>query len=101
MVDQALRDPISVKMLKTNGDRLMELTGERPSRKLGYVLHALLEEALDDSTVNTVEYMEKRGVELFALPELELKGLAEAGKQKQAEEEARAIKDIQREHKVG
>jgi hypothetical protein len=40
-------------------------------------------------------------MELFALPELELKGLAEAGKQKQAEEEAQAIKDIQREHKVG
>jgi len=101
MVDQALRDPISVKMLKTNGDRLMELTGERPGRKLGYVLNALLEEALDDSAKNTVEYMEKRGVELFALPEAELQALAEAGKQKQAEEEAAAIKDIQREHRVG
>ncbi len=101
MVDEALRDPISVKMLKTNGDRLMELTGERPGRKLGYVLHALLEEALDDSTKNTVEYMEKRGIELFALPEAELQQLAEAGKQKQAQEEAQAIKDIQREHKVG
>jgi len=100
MVDEALRDPISVKMLKTNGDRLMELTGERPGRKLGYVLHALLEEALEDSTKNTVDYMEKRGVELFALPEAELIALAEAGKAKQAAEEAAAIKDIQRVHKV-
>lgn len=101
MVDEALRDPISVKMLKTDGDRLMELTGEKPGRKLGWVLHALLEEALDDSTKNTVEYMEERGLELFALPEEELKILAEAGKQKQAKEEAAALKDIQREHKVG
>jgi len=100
MVDEALRDPISVKMLKTNGDRLMELTGERPGRKLGWVLHALLEEALEDSDKNTVEYMENRGVELFALPEDELKQLAEAGKQKQAKEEAAALKDIKREHKV-
>jgi putative nucleotidyltransferase with HDIG domain len=101
MVDEALRDPISVKMLKTNGDRLMELTGERPGRKLGYVLHALLEEALEDSTKNTVDYMEQRGVELFSLPEDELIKLAEAGKAKQAAEEAAALKDIQRTHKVG
>lgn len=101
MVDQALRDPISVKLLKTNGDRLMELTGEKPGRKLGYVLHALLEEVLDDPTRNTVEYMEKRGVELYKLPEEEVKLLAEAGKEKQAHEEAKAIKDIERQHKVG
>ena len=101
MVDQALSDPISVKLLKTNGDRLMELTGERPGRKLGYVLHALLEEALDDPAKNTVTYMEKRGVELYKLEENELQVLAEAGKAKQAAEEAAAIKDIRREHKVG
>jgi len=100
MVDEALRDPISVKLLKTNGDRLMQLTGEKPGRKLGWVLHALLEEALEDSTKNTTEYMEKRGVELFSLPEEELRALAEAGKQKQAEEEAAALKDIQREHRI-
>jgi soluble cytochrome b562 len=88
-------------MLKTNGDRLMELTGERPGRKLGYVLHALLEEALENSTKNTVDYMEQRGVELFSLPEDELIKLAEAGKAKQAAEEAAALKDIQRTHKVG
>ena len=101
MVDEALRDPISVKLLKTNGDRLMKLTGERPGRKLGYVLHALLEEALEDPTKNTVEYMEKRGVELYKLEKETLKTMAEAGKAKQAEEEAKALKDIQREHKVG
>ena len=101
MVDQALRDPISVKLLKTNGDRLMELTGEKPGRKLGWVLHALLEEALEDPSKNTVIYMEKRGVELFSLPDQELKLLAQAGKQKQADEEAAALKDIKREHKIG
>ena len=101
MVDEALRDPISVKMLKTNGDRLMELTGEKPGRKLGWVLHALLEEALEDSTKNNVNYMEARGVELFKVTEEELKQLAEAGKQKQAKEEEAALKDIKREHKVG
>ncbi len=101
MVDEALRDPISVKMLKVNGDRIMELSGEKPGKKLGYVLHALLEEALEDSSKNTTEYMEERALELLNLPEEELIKLAEAGKQRQAEEEAAALKDIAREHKVG
>jgi poly(A) polymerase/tRNA nucleotidyltransferase (CCA-adding enzyme) len=101
MVDEALRDPISVKMLKVNGDRIMEMTGEKPGKRLGYVLHALLEEALEDSTKNTAQYMEKRAIELLDLPESDLVELAEAGKRRQAEEEAQALRDIAREHKVG
>lgn len=101
MVDEALREPISVKLLKINGDRIMELSGEKPGRRLGYILHALLEEALDDASKNTEEYMEKRALELLKLPEDELIGLAEAGKKRQAEEEESALKDIAREHKVG
>lgn len=100
MVDEALRDPISVKMLKINGDRIMELTDEKPGKRLGYVLHALLEEALDDSSKNTAEYMERKALELLSLTETELMALAEAGKQKQAAEEAQALKDIAREHRV-
>lgn len=101
MVDEALRDPISVKMLKVNGDRIMVMTGEKPGKRLGYVLHALLEEALDDSTKNTTEYMEKRALELLKMDEAALIELAEAGKKRQAEEEAQALRDIAREHKVG
>jgi len=101
LVDQALRDPISVKMLKIDGTRIMELTGEKPGRMLGYVLHALLEEALEDANKNTAEYMERRALELMQLPEEKLIILAEAGKQKQASEEAAALKDIAREHHVG
>lgn len=101
MVDEALRDPISVKMLKIDGTRLMELSGEKPGRKLGYVLHALLEETLEDTTKNTEEYLEKRSMELLQLPDASLIELAEAGKRKQAAEEALALKDIAREHNVG
>jgi len=35
MVEEALRDPISVKMLKIHGDRIMEITSEKPSKKIG------------------------------------------------------------------
>lgn len=101
MVDEALRDPISVKLLKINGDRIMAMTGEKPGRKLGYLLHALLEEVLIDPGKNTEEYLETRVFELLKLSEAELTTLAEAGKEKQAEEEAAARQEIAREHKVG
>ena len=101
MVDEALRDPISVKMLKINGDKIIDITGEKPGRKLGYVLHSLLEEVLINPSLNTEEYLETRVLELYKLPEEELATLAEAGKKKLAEEEAEALKEIAREHKVG
>lgn len=101
MVDEALRDPISVKMLKINGDKIMEITGEKPGKKLGYVLHALLEEVLEDPSKNTEEWLRTKALELFTLPEEALLTLAEAGKRKQAEEEAAALKEIAREHNVG
>lgn len=100
MVDQALRDPISVKMLKVKGDRIMEITGEKPGKKLGYVLHTLLEEVLDNPGKNEKEYLETRVLELYKLDEQELELLAQAGKRKQAEEEAAALKAIAKEHKV-
>jgi poly(A) polymerase/tRNA nucleotidyltransferase (CCA-adding enzyme) len=100
MVDEALRDPISVKMLKINGQRIMEISGEKPGRRLGYILHALLEEALEDATKNTAEYLEARTMSLLLLHEGALKVLADAGKQKQEMEEAAALKDIAREHRV-
>lgn len=101
MVDQALRDPISVKMLKINGDIIMDKTGEKPGRKLGYVLHTLLEEVLDNPGRNEETYLLSRVFELLKLEESELIRLAEAGKKKQEEEERAALKDIAREHDVG
>lgn len=101
MVDQALRDPVSVKMLKTNGERIMKQTGEKPGPKLGYVLHALLEEVLEDPSKNTEEYMDSRVLELLKLSEEELRKLSDAGKERQQEEEGAALKAIERSHKVG
>ena len=101
MVDQALRDPISVKMLKINGDIIMDKTGEKPGKKLGYILCTLLEEVLDNPGKNEETYLLSRVFELLKLEEGELIKLAEAGKQKQEEEEKAALKDIAREHQVG
>ena len=101
MVGEALRDPISVKLLRINGDKIMQMSGEKPGKKLGYILHTLLEEVLVDPGKNTESYLESRVLELLKLPEEELFILSEAGKDKLAEEEAAALKEIAREHKVG
>ena len=101
MVDQALRDPISVKMLNINGNRIIEITGEKPGKRLGQTLQTLLEEVLEDPGKNTAEYLEERVHKLLKMTDKELSALAEAGKRKQAEEEASALRQIDREHRVG
>ena len=100
MVEQALRDPISVAMLKTDGGRIMEKFHVEPGPKIGWTLNALLEEVLDDAERNTADYLDKRTAELLALSEAELKALGESGKKKREEKEDEEIKHIMAKHHV-
>jgi len=99
MVDEAMRDPISVSMLKIDGKKLIEL-GEKPSPRMGWVLHALLEEVLDDPKKNTEEYLEQRAKELTQLAGNDLKKLGEAGKERKGEEEEAAVEELRKKHHV-
>jgi putative nucleotidyltransferase with HDIG domain len=101
MIEQALRDPISVGMLALDGRKLMEATGEKPGPKIGWILHALLEEVLDDSSRNTVEYLTSRAKELLELPEADLKEKGEEGKEKKEEFEEADLKEIDKKYFVG
>ena len=100
MIEEALRDPISVGMLKIDGKGIMDLLGEAPGRRVGYILHALLEEVLVDPAKNTKEYMESRTKELAALPPEELERLGEAGKEKKEEVDALEVKKLHKKHFV-
>jgi poly(A) polymerase/tRNA nucleotidyltransferase (CCA-adding enzyme) len=100
MIEEALRDPISVAMLKIDGKKLMDVTHVTPGPKIGQVLNALLEEVLDDPTKNTEEYLENRAKELISLPEDELKMLGESGKQTKEEADEEEIKKIRGKHWV-
>lgn len=100
MVEEALRDPISVKMLKIDGVRIMEITGEKPGPKLGHTLNALLEEVLDNPEKNTPLYLEKTAQTLMQLPIDELKVRGEAGKIKRDREEEEAVAELHKKHKV-
>ena len=94
MVEEASRDPISVNMLKINGEKIMTLTGLEPGPKIGFILHALLEEVLEDPKLNTDDYLEKRVEELAELPEKELKDIGLSAKEKKEVEEGKIIKEI-------
>jgi tRNA nucleotidyltransferase/poly(A) polymerase len=100
MIEEVMRDPVSVGMLKIDGARIMEIAKINPGPKIGYILHALLEEALEDPTINTPEILEKKALTLLELPEKELKTLGEKGKEKKDEEEGKHRKDIQKKYHV-
>jgi len=100
MIEQALRDPISVGMLKIDGKQLMEVTGEKPGPRFGWMLHALLEEVLDDPAKNTEEYMNTRAQELSKLSDTELRARGEEGNERKEEAAEADIKVLEKKYFV-
>lgn len=100
MVDEAMRDPVSVGMLKIDGAGLMNVTHETPGPRIGWILHALLEEVLDDPAKNTAEYLENRSKEISKLDDESLRKLGEAGKDRREEEDEAAVQELRKKHHV-
>lgn len=100
MIEEALRDPISVGMLKIDGQKLMEITGENPGPRIGWILNALLEEVLENPTLNTEEKMCEMALDKTKMTDEELKTIGEQGKERKEEEEEKEITKIRAKHKV-
>jgi len=100
MIEEALRAPISVGMLKINGAKIMEVTGDAPGPKIGFILHALLEETLEDPDKNTPEYLESRTLDLNKLTIEELKKKGGEGREKKEKAEEEALSEIRKKHWV-
>lgn len=100
MIEEALRAPTSVKMLKIDGDKIMGVTREKPGIKIGYILHALLEETLDNPELNSSEYLENRAMELSKLPIDKLKKMGESGKERKEEVEEAELTKIRAKYGV-
>ena len=95
IIEKVSRDPISVKMLKINGDDLMGILKIEPGPKIGYILNILLDEVLDDPKKNKKEYLTDQVLKLNkkTLKELEkMYKMAQAKTQDAAEEEFKNIK---------
>jgi len=85
LVDRVSKDPISVKMLKINGNDLMSVLKIEPGPKIGQILDALLGLVLDDPKKNNKKYLETEAKKIAKLPEKYLKELAEKSKEEKTE----------------
>ena len=100
MIEEVMRDPISVSMLKIDGKKIMEILDISPGPKIGNILNSLLEEVLEDPSLNTEEYLEKRTMGLSKMSDKELKEFGDKGKIKKEKEEEKEIKEIRGKHHV-
>ncbi len=100
MVEEVMTDPISVAMLKIDGNKIIEITGITPGPKIGHILHAILEDILDNPLNNNVDYLNKKVLELAKHTDDELKAMGETGKKKKDEEEEKKLNTIRGKHWV-
>jgi poly(A) polymerase/tRNA nucleotidyltransferase (CCA-adding enzyme) len=91
IIDKVSTDPISVKMLKINGNDLMHELGIEPGPKVGLVLNSLLAEVLDDPTKNTAEYLRGRAHELSSQSAEDLRKALEKIEQAREEEDKKIM----------
>ncbi len=100
MIEECLRDPISVSQLKVDGTILMNELNIKAGPRMGWMLHALLEEVLDDPTKNTRDYLDRRVGELDELSDESLKLLGEQAKDKKGELEEEEVAKLHKKHGV-
>lgn len=100
MLDQVMMDPVTVGMLKINGNTLINKLHVNPGPQIGLILNALLEEVLDNPDKNTEELLMKRAVELNGTELRVLRELADKGKKAKEAKEQEQIKDINRKYSV-
>jgi poly(A) polymerase/tRNA nucleotidyltransferase (CCA-adding enzyme) len=82
MIEKVSRDPISVKMLKVDGNDVMEILKIKPGPKVGQILHILLEEVIEDPKKNEENFLKKEIERLGKLPDEKLKKLAKEAREK-------------------
>jgi hypothetical protein len=92
VIDKVSHDPISVKMLKIDGNELMKELDTQPGPKIGLILNYLLAEVLDNPVNNNEEYLKKRVRELDAKSPEELRESLKRIEEAQKKEEEERMK---------
>ena len=100
MIEEALRDPISVGMLKIDGKKIMEVNQSQPGPKIGWILNALLEEVLENPTLNNETYLTEESKKLISMSDNELRKLGESGKDMKEQKDAEDVEEIRKKHHV-
>jgi len=93
MFERVQNDPVSVKMLKINGDYMIEKLGFKPGIKMGVILDVLLAQVIEDPKFNNIKYLEKRAKEL---EKMNAEDLREQAKEKIKEKRAEDDKEMKK-----
>lgn len=92
MMEKVQNDPVSVKMLKINGDIMMNNLKMEPGPKMGAILDVLLAEVLENPELNDRKILLKKVKELDKLDLLQLRDRAKEVIDEKREEEDKSIK---------
>lgn len=101
-VEKTLREgeATNVKMLAVRGEDILKTLGIEPGPRVGHILNALLEEALDDPAKNTKELLTARMKEINTLSDEELGALREKAQEKVAGIEEERVAEIKKKYHV-
>ncbi len=97
MFKRVQNDPVSVKMLKINGDDIMKLLNIKPGPKICAILDVLLSEVIEDPKLNTKKYLTNR---IKELNDLDLDDLREKAKEKIEEKKTEDDRELKEEFYV-
>lgn len=100
MIEQALRDPISVKQLKINGDYMISEMNMKPGKRMGYILALLLEEVIEDPTKNDLVFLVERVKDLDEQSDETLEILAERARETKNNAEEQALQNIDKKYQI-
>ncbi len=100
MIEEVMRDPISVKQLSINGKDIMEITSKPAGPHIGHILEILLSEVLENPKNNDRKYLEERVLNLSNLKENELTKLGKQAREKNESEDEREVGKIKEKYKV-
>ncbi|MDD4333499.1 MAG: CCA tRNA nucleotidyltransferase [Patescibacteria group bacterium] len=93
MMEKVQNDPVSVKMLKVNGEDIMKTLKIAPGPKIGAILDVLLSEVIEDPELNNKKYLNQRMKELSELNLTELRAKAKNVIEEKREAEDKKIKE--------
>ena len=100
MIEKIKQEPISPKMLKINGNDLIENFNLQPGPKIGMILKILLDKVLDDPNLNTKENLLGEAKKLVELDIEELKKLVKKAEERIEEFEASKEAELKEKFKI-
>ncbi|PIT92843.1 MAG: hypothetical protein COU08_00270 [Candidatus Harrisonbacteria bacterium CG10_big_fil_rev_8_21_14_0_10_42_17] len=100
MIEKVQKDPVHPKMLTVKGDMIMSILKIDPGPRVGMILAILLEEVLDDPSLNDKHVLTKRVKELGVCSDEELSVLAQKAKQSAVGAQKRIDDEIKKKYFV-